>query len=72
MKPIVAVKAGRSKAGARAGSSHTGALATDDTVVDALFHQAGIIRTDTLEELFDVASLLANQPLPRGRRVSQS
>ena len=70
MKPIVAVKAGRSKAGARAGSSHTGALATDDTVVDALFHQAGIIRTDTLEELFDVASLLANQPLPRGRRVA--
>jgi acetyl coenzyme A synthetase (ADP forming)-like protein len=70
VKPIVAVKAGRSKAGARAGSSHTGALATDDTVVDALFHQAGIIRTDTLEELFDVASLLANQPLPRGRRVA--
>jgi acetate---CoA ligase (ADP-forming) len=70
MKPIVAVKAGRSKAGARAGSSHTGALATDDTVVDALFHQAGTIRTDTLEELFDVASLLANQPLPRGRRVA--
>ena len=70
VKPIVAVKAGRSKAGARAGSSHTGALATNDTVVDALFHQAGIIRTDTLEELFDVATLLANQPLPGGRRVA--
>ena len=69
-KPIVAVKAGRSKAGARAGSSHTGALATNDTIVNALFHQAGIIRTDTLEELFDVATLLANQPLPHGRRVA--
>jgi acyl-CoA synthetase (NDP forming) len=69
LKPIVAVKAGRSKAGARAASSHTGALAASDAIVDALFHQAGIIRTDTLEELFDVAALLANQPLPRGRRV---
>jgi acetate---CoA ligase (ADP-forming) len=70
VKPIVAVKAGRSSAGARAGSSHTGALATSDTAVNALFRQAGIIRTDTLEELFDVAALLANQPLPRGRRVA--
>jgi acyl-CoA synthetase (NDP forming) len=70
VKPIVAVKAGRSKAGARAGSSHTGALATDDTVVEALFRQAGIVRADTLEELFDVAALLAHQPLPRGRRVA--
>ncbi len=70
VKPIVAVKAGRSTAGARAGSSHTGALAANDTAVNALFRQAGIIRTDTLEELFDVAALLANQPLPRGRRVA--
>ena len=69
VKPIVAVKAGRSKAGARAGVSHTGALATNDTAVDALFRQAGVIRTDTLEEMFDVAAFLANQPLPRGRRV---
>lgn len=70
VKPIVAVKAGRSSAGARAASSHTGALATTDTVVDALFHQAGVIRTNTLEELFDVAALLAHQPIPRGRRVA--
>lgn len=70
IKPIVAVKAGRSSAGARAASSHTGGLATNDAVVDALFHQAGIIRTNTLEELFDVAALLANQPIPRGRRVA--
>jgi acetyl coenzyme A synthetase (ADP forming)-like protein len=68
-KPIVAVKSGRSRAGARAASSHTGALAASDTVVDALFRQAGVIRTGTLEELFDVATLLAHQPVPRGRRV---
>ena len=68
-KPIVAVKAGRSRAGARAASSHTGALAASDAVVDALFRQAGVIRTGTLEELFDVAALLVNQPLPAGRRV---
>jgi acetyl coenzyme A synthetase (ADP forming)-like protein len=69
-KPIVAVKAGRSRAGARAASSHTGALATSDAVVDALFKQAGIIRTTTVEELFDVAALLAHQPLPAGSRVA--
>ena len=68
-KPIVAVKAGRSTAGARAASSHTGALAASDTIVDDLFRQSGVIRTLTLEELFDVAALLANQPLPLGRRV---
>jgi len=70
-KPIVAVKSGRSAAGARATSSHTGALlAASDVTVGALFHQSGVIRTDTLAELFDVATLLANQPLPRGRRVA--
>jgi len=69
-KPIVAVKAGRSAAGARAASSHTGALAQSDAIVRDLFKQAGVIRTDTLEELFDIASLLANQPLPIGRRVA--
>ena len=69
-KPIVVVKSGRSAAGARATSSHTGALiAASDVTVDALFRQAGVIRTDTLAELFDVASLLANQPLPQGHRV---
>jgi acetyl coenzyme A synthetase (ADP forming)-like protein len=69
-KPVLAVKSGRSAAGARATSSHTGALlAASDVTVDALFRQAGVIRTDTLEELFDIAALLANQPLPRGRRV---
>jgi acetate---CoA ligase (ADP-forming) len=70
-KPIVAVKAGRSQAGARAISSHTGALlAASDVTVDALFRQAGVIRTDSLGEMLDVASLLQSQPLPAGRRVA--
>ena len=70
-KPIVAVKSGRSSAGARATSSHTGALiAASDVTVDALFRQAGVVRTETLEEMFDVASLLANQPHPAGRGVA--
>ncbi|HEX5882999.1 MAG TPA: GNAT family N-acetyltransferase, partial [Pyrinomonadaceae bacterium] len=69
-KPIAVVKSGRSAAGARATSSHTGALiAASDVTVDALFRQAGVVRTDTLAELFDVASLLSNQPLPEGPRV---
>jgi acyl-CoA synthetase (NDP forming) len=70
-KPIVAVKSGRSKAGARATSSHTGALiAASDVNVEALFHQSGVVRTETLGELLDVASLLANQPTPEGNRVA--
>lgn len=69
-KPIVALKSGRSSAGARAAASHTGALASSDDFVDALFQQAGVIRTDTVTELFDVATLLARQPLPQGRRIA--
>ena len=69
-KPIVAVKSGRSAAGARAASSHTGALASRDAIVDALFRQSGVIRTDTIEEMFDAGMLLAQQPVPRGRRVA--
>ena len=64
------MKSGRSAAGQRATSSHTGALlAASDVTVDALFEQAGVIRTETLSELLDVSSLLANQPLPEGSRV---
>jgi acetyl coenzyme A synthetase (ADP forming)-like protein len=71
VKPIVAVKSGRSRAGARAASSHTGAaLAASDMTVDALFQQAGVIRADTLGELLDVCSLLGTQPLPKGSRVA--
>jgi len=69
-KPIVALKAGRSTAGARAASSHTGALAASDRIVDALFRHAGVIRTTTLEEMFDVAMLLDRQPLPEGPGVA--
>lgn len=68
-KPIIAVKSGRTGAGIRAASSHTGSLAGADSAVSALCAQAGVIRTDTMEELFDVAMLLANQPVPRGHRV---
>jgi len=68
-KPIVAVKSGRTSAGSRAASSHTGALASMDVAVDALFQQSGVIRVDTLEDMFAVGSLLANQPVPKGRRV---
>jgi acetyl coenzyme A synthetase (ADP forming)-like protein len=69
-KPIVAVKSGRSAAGVRAASSHTAAMASPDIAVDALFRQAGVIRVDTLDELFDMALVLGSQPLPRGRRVA--
>ncbi len=69
-KPIVAVKSGRTSAGARAASSHTGSLASLDVAVDALFRQAGVIRVSTLEELFDVTALLSNQPVPKGDRVA--
>jgi len=69
-KPIVAVKAGRTGAGKRAASSHTAALAASDVAVDALFHQTGVIRAETLDEMFDLAAALSSQPLPTGRRVA--
>jgi acyl-CoA synthetase (NDP forming) len=70
-KPIVAVKSGRSAAGVRASASHTGALlSASDVTVDALFRQAGVIRTDSMQELFDVGGLLCSQPLPAGTRVA--
>jgi acetyl coenzyme A synthetase (ADP forming)-like protein len=69
-KPILALKAGTTGAGARAASSHTAALAGSEAAVDALFRQAGVLRARTLEELVDLAGLLSSQPLPRGRRVA--
>jgi acetate---CoA ligase (ADP-forming) len=69
-KPILVVKSGRTAAGVRATSSHTGALlGASDATVDALFAQSGVVRADTLGELFDVASLLSSGPAPAGRRV---
>ena len=70
IKPIVAVKAGHSGAGARAASSHTGARATSDVLVETMLRESGVIRAGTLEELFDVAAVLAHQPVPGGRRVA--
>jgi acetyl coenzyme A synthetase (ADP forming)-like protein len=69
-KPIVAVKSGRSTAGVRAASSHTAAMASADVAVDALFRQAGVIRVDTMDELFDMALVLGSGPLPNGRAVA--
>lgn len=68
-KPIVVVKGGSTQAGSRAASSHTGAMATSDIVSDVLFQHAGVIRVSLMEEMFDVATLLSNQPLPPGRRL---
>jgi acetyl coenzyme A synthetase (ADP forming)-like protein len=68
-KPIIAMKSGRSIAGTRAASSHSASLANRDVAVDALFEQAGVLRMQTLEELFDVATLMATQPIPAGPRV---
>ena len=69
-KPVVAIKAGRSLAGQRAGRSHTAAAAASDAVVDALFTQAGVLRVDSMEQLVDVSRLLLDQPLPAGPRVA--
>ena len=69
-KPILALKSGTTSAGQRAASSHTAALAGSEAAVDALFHQAGVIRAESLEELIDVATLLSTQPEPRGRSVA--
>ena len=69
-KPILAIKAGRTSDGAKAASSHTGALAGSDAAYDAFFAQARIIRVDSIEELFAKGVALAYQPAPRGRRVA--
>ncbi len=69
-KPILAVKSGRTTEGAKAAASHTGALSGSDEVYDSLFAQCGVLRVETLEELFRCGIAFANQPLPRGRRVA--
>ena len=68
-KPVLAMKSGVSRAGARAAASHTAALAGSEAAVDALFHQAGVIRSSSIEELLEVATVLSHEPLPQGRRV---
>ncbi len=69
-KPILAIKSGRTPQGAHAASSHTGSLAGEDAVCDAVFREAGIIRVTSIEELFNSAILLADQPMPRGNRLA--
>lgn len=69
-KPIAVVKSGRSGAGARAASSHTGALAGTDRATDALLAQCGVLRAQSIEELFDIAMAFENQPIPKGNRVA--
>ncbi|HHV55251.1 MAG TPA: CoA-binding protein [Firmicutes bacterium] len=69
-KPVLILKAGRSEAGTRAASSHTGALAGNDRAYDLAFRQTGVVRLDTMEECFDLATTFVSQPLPRGRRVA--
>ncbi|HWC65760.1 MAG TPA: CoA-binding protein [Thermoanaerobaculia bacterium] len=69
-KPVLVVKSGRTVAGARAASSHTGALAASEVAIDAVLEACGVSRSDTIEELFDLASALSSQPLPKGDRVA--
>ncbi|GAA0222890.1 GNAT family N-acetyltransferase [Cryptosporangium japonicum] len=68
-KPVVALRSGRSAAGARAGASHTAAAATPDATATALFRDTGVLAVDTTEELLDVTALLAAQPVPAGTRI---
>ena len=66
VKPIIILKSGRSVAGAKAAASHTGSMAGEGAIYDAAFKRAGIVRVDTIEELFDCAELVAKQPVPKG------
>ncbi|MFO1077088.1 MAG: acetate--CoA ligase family protein [Planctomycetota bacterium] len=68
-KPIIAVKSGRSDAGARAASSHTGSIAGADLAVDTLLQQCGVLRVDSFRDMFALALALLKQPLPKGRRM---
>ena len=69
-KPVIALKVGRSMAGARAAASHTGSLAGDALIVDAAFRQAGVVRVSNVDELFDMACILSTCPIPGGNRVA--
>jgi acetyltransferase len=69
-KPVITVKAGRTAAGARAASSHTGSIVGLDVAVESLLEQCGVMRVSTMDELFVQATALANQPLPQGKRIA--
>jgi acetyltransferase len=70
MKPIIVLKAGRTEAAAQVATSHTGALAGSDAVLDAAFRRSGVLRVDRISELFDMAEVLAKQPRPKGPRLT--
>ena len=69
-KPIIVLKVGHTEAAAKAAASHTGALTGSDAVLDAAFRRVGVLRVGNIEELFDMAEVLAKQPRPRGRRLA--
>ena len=69
-KPIIAIKGGRTSAAAKAAASHTGTLAGSDEVLDAAFRRCGVLRVDTIEDLFNMTELLAKQPRPKGKRLT--
>jgi acetyltransferase len=69
-KPIIVLKAGRTDAAAKAAASHTGALAGSDAVLDAAFRRCGVLRVDSIADLFHMADILAKQPRPKGPRLT--
>jgi len=70
VKPLVILKSGRSRAGAKAASSHTGSLAGSDVAYECAFQRLGVIRAGSIEHLFDISTALAYQPLPSGNRIA--
>jgi acetyltransferase len=69
-KPIIVIKAGRTAAAAKAAASHTGALTGSDEVLNAAFRRVGVLRIDSIAEVFDMAEVLSRQPRPRGPRLT--
>ena len=69
-KPIIVIKPGRTAQAAKAAASHTGSLTGSDDVLDAAFRRAGVLRVDSISELFQISEILAKQPRPRGRKLS--
>ena len=69
-KPIIVIKAGRTEAAAKAAASHTGSLAGSDEVLDAAFRRVGVLRVDSVSQIFDMAEVLSKQPKPRGPRLA--
>jgi acetyltransferase len=69
-KPIIVIKPGRTAQAAKAAASHTGSLTGSDEVLDAAFRRVGVLRVDTIEDMFGMAEVLAKQPRPRGRKLT--